>query len=342
MSDPAQVGFSGLWAELEANGAHDPARWWLIRCRATPGPSLLAAREPDLGRRAVLLPLNGATAPARRQWPRLSALSPVTVSVDGAPHVGVILAEPRFADVFDALAVDLARRVEEAADASAAVAALLGQLHRWHRFLAAHTRALDPSAQRGLWGELHFLGSRLLPALGPADAVAAWTGPQGAHQDFQAAAAWIEVKTTLAKQPQAVRVTSERQLDDTRSPALFLHVLSLESQEAGTDTLPARVATLRAALAGAPGPREAFEDALLAAGYLDRDAPRYASPGYAVRRADTYRVAGAFPRIIEAGLPPGLGAVAYDLGLAACSSFSVAPEIFQAALVAPPPLAAHP
>lgn len=335
MSEPAHIGFSALWAELETSAATDGARWWLIRCRATPGRSLLAAREPGAGRRALLLPLDGAQAPVRRQWPRLAALSPVSVVIDDAPHIGVILAEPRFADVFDALAVDLARRVEEAADAVGAVIALLGQLHRWQRFLTATAHGLDPAAQRGLWGELHFLGESLLPALGPSAAVAAWTGPQGAHQDFQAASAWVEVKTTLAKQPQAVRITSERQLDDTRAPALFLNVLSLESQEAGADTLPARVAALRAALASAPGARESFEDALIAAGYLDRDAARYASPGYAVRRADTYRVRTGFPRIVEAGLPVGVGAVAYDLGLAACAAFAVAPEDLRAALVAP-------
>ena len=340
MSEPAEIGFSALWAQLEASATADGSRWWLIRCRVTPGRSLLAAREPGAGRRALLLPLDGAQAPMRRQWPRLSALAPVSVVVDGAPHAGVILAEPRFADVFEALAVDLARRVEEAADVDGAVIALLGQLHRWQRFLTATAQGLDPAAQRGLWGELHFLGSRLLPALGPADAVAAWTGPQGAHQDFQGAAAWIEVKTSLAKQPQAVRITSERQLDDTHAPALFLHVLSLESQEAGADTLPARVSAQRVVLAGAPGAREIFEDALIAAGYLDRDAARYASPGYAVRRASTYRVRAGFPRIVEAGLPAGVGDVAYDLSLPACATFEVAPDDFHAALATSAPTSA--
>jgi hypothetical protein len=335
MNNADGIGFSALWAQLEASAATDGARWWLIRCRPTPGRSLIAAREAGVGRRALLLPLDGAQPPAHRQWPRLSALIPVSILVDGAPQIGVILAEPRFADVFDALAVDLARRVEEAASADGAVVALLGQLHRWQRFLTVGVQVLDPSAQRGLWGELHFLHTNLIAALGPADAVAAWTGPKGAHQDFQAASVWVEVKTTLAKQPQAVRITSERQLDDGHAPALFLHVLSLESQEAGVDTLPSRVAALRDALAGAPGARENFEDALLSAGYLDRDGARYASPGYALRCADTYHVCAGFPRIVESGLPVGVGSVSYDLALAACAGFAVAPEALHAAISKP-------
>ncbi|AKC84050.1 hypothetical protein IMCC26134_09475 [Verrucomicrobia bacterium IMCC26134] len=154
-------------------------------------------------------------------------------------------------------------------------------------------------------------------------AVAGWKGPVGAHQDFQYPGAWIEVKTTLAKQPHTVRIASERQLDDTHAPALFLHVLMLETHEGGAATLPALVAQLRATLTPWPAAREAVEEALLAARYLDSHAPRYAATGYAVRQADTFRVGAGFPRIIEADLPPGVGDASYQLSLAACAAFSV-------------------
>ncbi len=332
MSEPPIIGFSALWKELEASAGTDGSRWWLIRCRPSPGRSLFAAREAGTGRPALLLPLDGAPQPARRQWPEISALSPACVAVDGVPHIGATLTEPRFADVFDALAVDLARRVEQAPSASAAVVVLLGQLRRWQRFLAIRRDGLDPTGQRGLWGELHFLRTLLLPRLGGA-AVEGWKGPEGAHQDFQFATTWIEVKTTLAKQPQNVRIASERQLDDTRAPALYLHVLALESHEGGTATLPAAVAEIRAALATWPAARETFEDRLIAAGYLDRDAPRYATPGYAVRQTQTFRVQGDFPRLVEATLPRGIGDASYSLSLAACAAHLVGDVEIAAALV---------
>lgn len=331
-NDPAKYGFTELWTELDASAAQDGARWWIIRCRSTPGRSLLVAREPGTGRRAVLLPLNGVPLPSRREWPHVTALTPVTVVVDGMPHAGVILAEARFADVFDALSVDLARRVEDAADSASAVLALLGQIARWQRFLASAREGLEPAAQRGLWGELHCLHNRLLPALGGA-AVVGWKGPTGAHQDFQFPSAWIEVKTTLSKQPQTVRITSERQLDETFAPALFLHVLMLETQEGGQATLPALVAQVRSALGAWPTAREPFEEALLAVGYLDRHAPRYAGVGYAVRQADDFRVGPEFPRIIEADLPVGVGDASYQLSLAACAGFTTPPATLTTALV---------
>ncbi|QYM78956.1 PD-(D/E)XK motif protein [Horticoccus luteus] len=334
MSEPLTIGFSALWKELEASAGADASRWWLIRCRPTPGRSLFAAREAGTGRRAVLLPLDGAQQPARRQWPEFSALAPACVVIDGVPHIGATLTEPRFADVFDALAVDLAWRVEEAPTASAAVIVLLGQLRRWQRFLASARDGLDPAAQRGLWGELHFLHTRLLPLVGGA-AVTGWKGPEGAHQDFQFPSAWIEVKTTLAKQPQSVRIASERQLDDTLAPALFLHVLALEAHEGGAATLPAEVAAVRASLSAWPEARENFEDALLAAGYLDQHSPRYGSVGYAVRQTQDYRVAPGFPRIVETGLPNGVGEVGYALSLAACTDFAIPPDALAAALVHP-------
>ncbi len=170
-----------------------------------------------------------------------------------------------------------------------------------------------------------------MPLLGGA-AVAGWKGPDGAHQDFQFARAWIEVKTTLAKQPQSVRIASERQLDETRAPALFLHVLALEAHECGATTLPVVVAELRGALTGWPAAREDFEESLLAAGYLDQHAPRYESTGYAVRQVQSFRVLGAFPHIVEASLPGGVGEVTYSLSLAACAAHLVADEELAAAL----------
>jgi len=113
----------------------------------------------------------------------------------------------------------------------------------------------------------------------------------------------------------------------------------LEAHEGGPATLPALVTQVRTALGAWPAVRELFEDALLAARYLDLHAPRYASIGYAVRQADTFRVGPGFPRIIERDLPPGVGDASYKLSLAACTGFAVSIENLAAAL---PALASSP
>jgi hypothetical protein len=321
--------------ESEAGGLANDA-WRLRLARPISGHPLFAAVSG--GRRALLLRVSASAIPPRSDWPACTGLDVLAISLDGHAYLGVMLKEARFADVFAALAEDLARRID-AADAgpTAVVEVFLGQLRRWQRFLASKVEGLSPAEQRGLWGEIHLLQTLLLPVLGPAAALAGWTGPEGAHQDFQYDSAWVEVKTTLTKQPQAVRITSERQLDDTHGPALFLHVFALESHAAGADTLPARVDSMRAALVSTPAAREVFEDALLAVGYRDLDAPRYAAPGYAVRRADTFLVASGFPRIVEGPLPVGVGDVSYALDLAACSPFATTTEALLGVLANQPP-----
>lgn len=310
-----------LWAVLTSAATKGVAGWRLVRCRNTPGLSLFAALEPGAGRRALLLPLSGSRAPSRRLWPRIAGLEPLTVAVSGEPHVGIALKDIRFADVFDALTVDLSRRIESARTQNEALAALLGQLARWQYFLTAVADGLSAESQRGLWGELHCLSEHLMPKLGLAEAVNGWKGPTRAHQDFQFRQGALEVKTTTAKQPQSIRITSERQLDDKAWPALFLHVLVLEEHEGAALTLPRLVETLRDKLAADLIAREKFDDALLNAGYLDAHAPRYAGIGYTLRIAHWFRVSVDFPRIVEASLPSGVGEVRYALSLAACSAF---------------------
>ena len=161
------------------------------------------------------------------------------------PHLGVRLRDPACADVFTALAEDVAPRVAAAGGAKQAAAELLGRLRRWQQFLTASHDELSVEAQRGLWGELHVLRTHLLPALGAAATVEGWKASAAAHQDFQFAGGAVEVKTTAAKQPQSVRITSERQLDDTGVGALFLHVVVVDEREVPAGGQCARTKSVR-------------------------------------------------------------------------------------------------
>jgi hypothetical protein len=172
-------------------------------------------------------------------------------------------------------------------------------------------------------------------------AVAGWRAPQAAHQDFQFAAGAVEVKTTTAKQPQAVRVTSERQLDDAGIRALFLHVVVLDEREvepgaAGSgECLPGVIADLRSRLASEPSALELFDDRLLEAGYLDAAAPRYEGRRFTLRRELTFHVQRGFPRLVERDLPAGVGDVNYALSLAAGAPWTVTVAAMLALLAQP-------
>jgi hypothetical protein len=309
------------WTALESEGPGD--RWRLQLARPIKDHPLFVAVSGT--RRALLLRTLSSAIPPRHHWPSSAGLELLGLQLNDQIYFGVALREPRFRDVFAALAEDLARRIEATTSPTEAVATLLDQLTRWQKFLASLRGGLSAEEQRGLWGEIHFLCSHLLPALGPS-IVAAWKGPEGASQDFQLSSGCVEVKTTLANQPQVVRIANERQLDDTNRNAIFLHALALEVIEGDAATLPATVNGLRATLAPHAIASEQFEDALLAIGYFDTHAPRYAGCGYAVRSESNFRVRVGFPRLIENDLPIGVGDASYGLSLAACAGYTVSPE----------------
>lgn len=328
-----------LWRELEVEAAaNDSSGWLLRRATAASGHPLLAALEPSTRIRTLLLPAAKSEVPPRRDWPECRGLELQMASIAGKTHLAVRLRDAASGDVFNALAEDVAPRVAAATNTVGAVAALLGRLRRWQQFLAAAQVGLSLEEERGLWGELHALRTHLMPALGPAAAVASWQAGAASHQDFQCPAGALEVKTTAAKQPQSVRITSERQLDDTGVGVLFLHVVAVDEREvapAGTaagTSLPGLVGELRVALAVDAAVLAVFEDRLLERGYFDLHAPRYEGRRRALRNERTYRVRDAFPRLTERMLPAGVGDTSYALSLSGCAPFEVSTPTMLTAL----------
>lgn len=312
-----------LWEAMEADsiGGSAGASGWLLRlARPEAGCLVYVGLELSSRHRALLLRLPSVSLPRRRHWPQCRGLIPVAVTVRGITHFGVALKENRFADVFAALAEDLVRRVTEAGDAAAQTRAFLGQLARWQKFLSASLDGLSEQSQRGLWGELYFLREYLLPTIGTG-AVQGWKGGDRAHQDFQFDGYAFEVKTTLAKQPQVVRITNERQLDASTWKALFLNVVALDRRESNGETLPEMVAMVRLMLAADPAAIEQFEDEILAVGYHDAHATRYAGHGYSVRAVGFFKVGPKFPCLVEADMPAGVGDANYALSVAACEPY---------------------
>jgi hypothetical protein len=319
-----------VWRELEAEAADGTSGAWLFRF-ALPDArnALLVALEAASVTRALLLPVSSESVPPRREWPRCNGLELFAVQIDGRPHLGVRLLDQNYRDVFAALAEDIAPRLAATAGEHPAARTLLDRLRRWQRFLAAGSESMSLMRQRGLFGELHLLRHVLAPAMGIETAVAGWRAALASHQDFQFARGAIEVKTTTAKQPQEIRITSERQLDGTGTPALFLFVTVLdervvEPEEAagGGEALPDIVSALRALMSVGTVARDTLDDRLLEAGYLDSEASQYEERRYAVRMEFCFHVRQGFPRLLEKDLPSGIGDVSYLLSIAACSPYA--------------------
>jgi len=245
--------------------------------------------------------------------------------------IQLVLNDRRYLDIFSRLTEDIVSSCSRESSEKTMLQALFQRLAMWQQFLDRYgAEGLSPAAQRGLYGELRFLHDYLMPAVGAAQAVPAWTGPRKAQQDFQISGIAIEVKTSIAKQHQKVSVASEQQLDDTGLDALYLYHLSLREVHGGGETLPRIIDRMRNDISGDPDISRHFEDLLILAGYLDEHQGRYEGTGYADRTMQTFHVQEGFPRITEQALVNGVGDVQYSVSLAACAPFIVDDGNFRA------------
>lgn len=324
-----------LWDELEALlPAGQAGRQQRRILHDSPADLLVAVIAPH-AHRSLLLTVDEAAVVDVVRLPSARGLE--VLLHRGRPNdratLELQLVDPALLDVFGALAEDVARAAASQPDDSAAVRAWLGRLGLWQRMLRRAPRGLSPERQRGLWGELHFLGDHLAPAAGVERAVQAWTGPEGAVHDFQTAHGSVEVKTSATHEPQVVRINGERQLDDSTVPALHLLHLSIEVRRGTGSTLPHAVAAARELAAGALAAAP-LEDRLLAYGYHDIHGPLYRDTGYELRDTNLFAIRARFPRIIERDLMDGVGRVHYDLAIAACADHRVDPDPVLATLAA--------
>lgn len=227
-------------------------------------------------------------------------------------------------ELFYALCSDLARALSSSGP-DKGISCVAERLVQWKSFLRfGKERVLSREAIRGLFGELTFLETRLAPAYGWQMAVEAWGGPMGMPQDFAIAGMVVETKAKLVNARREVRISSEDQLS-SKSERLFLHVITL-AVAADSDgralSLAERVQRARQAVAGDSRTADAFEDRLLAAGYMDASA--YEREHFSVEVEETFQVKDGFPRLVPECLPTGVHRVSYGIDLAACEPFRVA------------------
>lgn len=226
-------------------------------------------------------------------------------------------------ELFFALCSDLARALSSSGP-DTGISCVAGRLVQWRSFLrSGREKVLSREAIRGLFGELTFLETRLVPVYGWQVAVEAWGGPMGMPQDFAIAGMVVETKAKLANARREVRISSEDQLS-SKSERLFLHVITL-AVAADNDkkalSLAERVQHVRQAIAVDSRTADAFEDRLLAAGYMDATA--YERERFSVEVEETFQVVEGFPRLVPACLPAGVHRVSYGIDLAACEPFRV-------------------
>ena len=330
------MNLSTLWQSLDEDARRAEAGY-VLRRLATDTEHFdlrLAVIAPERTRALMIRFAKDAQDPMEIPDSTGFSLSTVTLPGDlsGTTTLELRLRSRIYADVFDALVRDLVESSSDATTEADAVVRIVDRLKRWQMFIARTAPdGLSRSEQIGLFGELCVLRALVVPALGILAAAEAWTGPAAKTQDFQHGGVAIEVKGSAAQQPQYVRISSERQLDDLGVAKLYLAHVSLDERRGSGETLPELVESVRA-LCETARAATLIETRLFDVGYLDEHAHRYQETGYELRRLGTFLVAAGFPRIVEDDLVAGVGDVHFSISLAACEPFSVTAEAVQFAL----------
>jgi hypothetical protein len=278
--------------------------------------------------RGLLLEVRAKSVPAGATLPSGSgfevSVEPIVPGPNGTVRLCLALADGRYEEVFGVLADDVAAAVGAEASEAASVNVFIGRLNTWQRFLRRHgDRLLSEEARVGLFGELLQVSELLGAGAVAGDVVAAWRGPSGGAQDFALGGCALEVKTTASAHPTSFEVSNLVQLDERPLPMLLVRQVVLRPAAAGR-TLPALVDEVRQIIRGQDaGTLQAFDDALMDAGYLDAHRREYEANSYVVRADHYFRVEGAFPRVRADDVRPGVRACSYSVEVAACLPFEI-------------------
>lgn len=258
-----------------------------------------------------------------RPLPTFKFLETSVGTAGASTRVAVTLGHTSLTDVFTALVNDLVINICRFNNMEDGIEELYTRMERWKRLLeASHLGGLTLQERRGLYGELKVLEAILKATSPSVRSVTSWSGPLGAHHDFNLATGAIEVKTSVAKQPHDVEISSERQLDRSGLDKLLLVHLSVSESENGSgEALPNVITSVEALLDGAT--LDEFRDLLLMAGWLPGSETRYSTPLYSVRQVQAFEVKDGFPCITEDACPSGVGNVRYSLQLGALTQFEV-------------------
>ena len=237
-------------------------------------------------------------------------------------------------DLFFSLCRTLIEALALVTEPPVALFVTLQHLKRWKAFLAGRRGGLlSPEQVRGLFAELLVLRDLYSSGMTHRRAVGAWTGADRIKQDFVTADVAIEVKSLSGLERNAVRISSEDQLEFPMG-SLFLLVMRLLDAPADPSALSlnALVSDIEASVTDAEAVEE-FQRKLSAAGYapvVDHNEPLFVAGG--VR---TYLVEDGFPRVVRSGLAAGIARVTYDLALEAMEPFRCTRETLLARINGP-------
>lgn len=305
-----------------------PARWRDLLSTGTPAQQEVDSSHPlrllfgtDDSRRP-LFAVMARIKPAEPDLPSDVLDTVITKRSDGFYVLVISLRDQTLFDVFAQLCTDLAARSRASDGEVRALHEVYTALGEWKRLLRTRQEHLSLESLRGLTAELWYGWARLT-AERPLDQVfTRWTGPFGAHQDFQFADGQLVEVKAVRPEVDWIQIASEHQLASSDN-YLRLAVVELEDSEPGTEgalSLPGLLSAIRQELALAPLAAAAFETAVRE--FRDPFTHTFYDQNcFTVRGCHVHDVSEGFPRLVPRDLPRGVSGVVYRVAREAIADF---------------------
>lgn len=310
---------TSVWDEIAA----DSAPTGFVRRRLLPHlPHEVFVGETRPRReRVLLLEINGAPLGLPTRHPSSKGLD-VVVDEASPDQTRIRLTSTSAAGdpVFAELADDVVGVLAEDPGHGAA-ARVLTRVIAWQAFFAQRREQFTVEKAAGLFSELVVLKKVILPALGSAEGVVAWIGPDPAIQDFQRGGLVVEVKSFRGNGPGRLLISSERQLDLVGLSDLYVAYVRLDQRQEGPGiTLADLIEDVRKSIADSTFADQLFREKLLNYGWHD-SAAELRRERYEVRSNELFEVVDGFPRIVPDDLALGVSGVSYSVERSAIEAF---------------------
>lgn len=251
-------------------------------------------------------------------------------NLDNYSDMIITVTGEEYNDVFTTFVMDLLEIISTIPPKEGIIPYVINHLRKWQKFMEELSHdILTENQRKGLFGELVFIYTVLIPKIGVRNAILSWVGPEKAQQDFILYDnIGIEIKTTSSKLPVSLHISSEKQLDPSGFRELFLCHYSVNKVKSDTDTLPDLVGKIFSACECDSELRMEFSRKLLAVNYRKKDEDKYLDYAYSVIDKPVYLITAAFPNITPGDLKKGVGNVTYSIQCGVLEPFRIDDELF--------------
>lgn len=212
---------------------------------------------------------------------------------------------------FFALCASLIAAVKDAITEELALVALKNRFYVWKKLFKKDTGGMSDEMCKGLFGELYFLSQVLTPKIGIANAIDAWSGPDGFSKDFSVDDTWYEIKTISAAAV-VVKISSLIQLSATMVGHLVvIKVDALSEKFNGEHCCLGDLVNVVLEKITDDETREKFLEKLIKYGYGIGSSE---TKKFQVLAMNSYLVNSEFPRLLEEDIKYNeIGKVSYEL-----------------------------